>query len=281
MTEAAFTDRARSSSLLHPRKPAAVTVIKAGTGVLTRPDGSLDRAAVAHLVMRIAELKAAGHRVIYVSSGAVGSGVSAFHLKEYPKTVVMKQACAAVGQARLLQLYGSLFANFDIFPAQVLLNAGDVATEARRRAVGDMLQALLDQPDVLPVVNENDTVSVEGLKFPDNDMLAYHIADIVGAQRMVLLSTVDGLLDPATGALVESVNCVDGVFGHVRAGEKGGFSLGGMMSKLTAVKLAVENGIETHIASGRHPERLAAIVGNKKGVSTLFAPVPRPSQIKA
>jgi glutamate 5-kinase len=220
-----------------------LTVIKAGTGVLTKSaDGTLDRAALVHLVSSIAGLVDAGHRCLFVSSGAVGSGVSAFGLAEYPKDTATRQACAAVGQARLMQTYSSLFSNFDI------------------------LNRLLAEPRILPIINENDSVAVEELKFGDNDMLSVRVARLAGAKRVILLTSVDGLLDPETNMLIPEVPAIDEVFHHVRD-DKGRFSMGGMASKLAAIKFAVEAGIETHIAHGRHPERLVGIVG---GISTRF-----------
>ncbi len=247
-----------------------LTVIKAGTGVLTKADdGTLDRAALVHLVAAISALINAGHRCLFVSSGAVGSGVSALGLTEYPKDTATRQACAAVGQARLMQTYSSLFSNFDITIAQVLLTAEDLGTPIRSGYVSDTLGRLLSEPRILPIINENDSVAVEELKFGDNDMLSVRVAKLAGATRVILLTSVDGLLDPATNELIPEVNDIDNVFRHVRE-EKGRFSMGGMASKLAAVKFAVEAGIETHIAHGRHPERLADIVAGK-GISTRFA----------
>ncbi len=246
-----------------------LTLIKAGTGVLTKSaDGSLDRAALVHLVAAISALINAGHRCVFVSSGAVGSGVSALGLTEYPKDTATRQACAAVGQARLMQTYSSLFANFDITIAQVLLTAGDLGTPERAGYVSDTLNRLLSEPHILPIINENDSVAVEELKFGDNDMLSVRVAKLAGAKRVILLTSVDGLLDPETNQLVPEVTDIDNVFRHVRD-DKGRFSMGGMASKLAAVKFAVEAGIETHIAHGRHPERLAAIVAGE-GISTRF-----------
>ena len=246
-----------------------LSVIKAGTGVLTKSaDGTLDKAALVHLVSAIARLIDDGHRCLFVSSGAVGSGVSAFGLGEYPRDTATRQACAAVGQARLMQTYSSLFANFDITIAQVLLTAADLATPERARYVSDTLGRLLSEPRILPIINENDSVAVEELKFGDNDMLSVRVAKLAGAKRIVLLTSVDGLMDPDTGELVNEVEDIDKVFRHVRD-DKGRFSMGGMASKLSAVKFAVDAGIETHIAHGRHPERLAAIIAGN-GISTRF-----------
>jgi glutamate 5-kinase len=248
-----------------------ITLIKAGTGVLTKAeDGTLDNAALVHLVSAIAGLINAGHRCLFVSSGAVGSGVSAFGLGEYPKDTATRQACAAVGQARLMQTYSSLFSNFDITVAQVLLTAGDLGTFERAGYVSDTLNRLLSEPRILPIINENDSVAVEELKFGDNDMLSVRVAKLAGVKRVILLTSVDGLLDPNTNQLVPEVVDIDSVFDYVRE-DKGRFSMGGMVSKLEAVKFAVEAGIETHIAHGRHPERLSAIVSGK-GLSTRFQP---------
>jgi glutamate 5-kinase len=247
------------------------TLIKAGTGVLTKSsDGTLDRAALVHLVAAIAGLMNAGHRCLFVSSGAVGSGVSSFGLAEYPKETATRQACAAVGQARLMQTYSSLFENFDITIAQVLLTAADLATPERAGYVTDTLRRLLVEPRILPIINENDSVAVEELKFGDNDMLSVRVAKLAGVNRVILLTSVDGLLDPETRALIPEVTDIDGVFRHVRE-DKGRFSMGGMASKLAAVKFAVDAGIETHIAHGRHPERLAGIIAGN-GISTRFHP---------
>jgi len=251
--------------------PPDLTLIKAGTGVLTKSDnGALDRAALVHLVAAIAGLVDAGHRCLFVSSGAVGSGLSAFGLTEYPQETATRQACAAVGQARLMQTYSSLFSNFDITIAQVLLTAGDFGTPERAAYVSDTFSRLLVEPRILPIINENDSVAVEELKFGDNDMLAVRVAKLTEVRRIILLTSTDGLLDPETNALIPEVPDIDGVFRHVRL-EKGRFSMGGMASKLAAIKFAVDAGIETHIANGRHPERLAGILAGN-GVSTRFQP---------
>lgn len=246
-----------------------LTVIKAGTGVLTKSaDGTLDRAALVHLVAAVSELMNDGKRCLFVSSGAVGSGVSAFGLAEYPKDTATRQACAAVGQARLMQTYSSLFANFDITIAQVLLTSADLATSERSAHVSDTINRLLEEPRVLPIINENDSVAVEELKFGDNDMLSVLVAKLTKAKRVILLTSVDGLMDPVSNELITDVPAIDEVFRHVRD-DKGRFSMGGMASKLSAVKFAVNAGIETHIAHGRHPERLADIIAGK-GISTRF-----------
>ncbi|MFD2256051.1 glutamate 5-kinase [Luteolibacter algae] len=248
-----------------------LTVIKAGTGILTKvADGTIDRAALVHLVTAIAKLMKRGHRCVFVSSGAVGSGVSAMGLTEYPQDIITRQACAAVGQARLMRIYTSLFANFDISVAQILLTAGDIKGPQRAGYILNTLNRLIVEPRILPIINENDSVAIRELNFGDNDMLSVRVAKLIGANRVILLTSVDGLLDPETNEVIHEVDDIDSVFQHVRS-DKGKFSMGGMASKLKAVKFAVEEGIEVHIANGREPHRLSEIVAGK-GLSTRFKP---------
>lgn len=247
-----------------------LTVIKAGTGVLTRlSDGTLDGAALVRLVTALAGLVESGHRCLLVSSGAVGAGVSAFGLEKYPSELVERQACAAVGQARLMHTYESLFRNFDLSVAQVLLVGEDLREDGRRSHVKGTLERLLAEPGIVPIINENDSVAVEELRVGDNDMLSARVARLVDAERLVLLTSVDGLLHPETRELVTEVAKVEEVLGYAKD-EQGRFSIGGMVSKLKAVQFSVESGIETHIAHGRYPERLPRILAGESGLSTRF-----------
>jgi glutamate 5-kinase len=246
-----------------------LTLIKAGTGVLTQTaDGTIDRAALVHLVSSISGLMNEGHRCLFVSSGAVGSGVSAMGLTEYPQDIATRQACAAVGQARLMGSYTSLFGNFDYSVAQILLTASDIDTPLRAGYITNTLTRLLQEPRIIPIINENDTVAIRELSFGDNDMLSVLVAKLIGAKRVILLTSVDGLLDPATNQIIPEVENVDDVLDFVRS-DRGKFSMGGMASKLEAVKFATEAGIEVHIANGRSPERLSDIIAGK-GISTRF-----------
>jgi len=248
-----------------------LTVIKAGTGVLTRSaDGTIDRAALVHLVSAIAGLVDAGHRCLFVSSGAVGSGVAALGLDQYPDDTPTRQACAAVGQARLMESYSGLFAHFDIHIAQVLLTTSDLSTPERATLVHNTLERLFAEPRIVPIINENDTVAVEELKFGDNDMLAVRVAQLVDAKRIIFLTSVDGLLDPETNEVIPSATDTASVICHTRL-DKGKFSMGGMPSKLKAVQHALDARIEVCIAHGRHPERLGKIIAGN-GICTRFTP---------
>lgn len=248
----------------------SLTVIKAGTGVLTRvSDGTLDGGALVRLVTAISGLIENGHRCLLVSSGAVGAGVSAFGLDGYPSDLATRQACAAVGQARLMHTYENLFRNFDLSVAQVLLSGDDLNGTERAVNVKNVLGRLLSEPKIVPIINENDSVAVEELRVGDNDMLSASVAQLIGADRLILLTSVDGLLNPETDELIPEVPELDGIESMVK-NEKGRFSIGGMASKLSAVRKAVDSGIEVHIAHGRKPERLAAILEGEAGISTRF-----------
>ena len=243
-------------------------VVKVGTGVLTRQDGTLDSASLARLVNALADLPDQGKRVVLVSSGAVGAGISALGLKEYPDDVSARQAAAAVGQTRLMHAYENLFRSFDLSVAQLLLTAADLENDDRRSRVSALLGRLVDEQGIVPVINQNDSVAVEELSVGDNDMLSARVAGLVSARMLILLTTVDGLYPPDSEKIVEEVASVGEVMSYAKE-EKGRFAIGGMESKLRAVKFAVEQGVETVIANGRRPERLAQILEGG-GLGTRF-----------
>ena len=250
-------------------------VIKIGTGVLTRPRSvALHHAMIARITQSIADLNEAGHRTIVVTSGAVGAGLMTFGLSERPSDVGMLQACAAAGQARLMHIYESHFSHFGLKVAQLLLTSDDLTDEKRRANVRTTVDCLLGFPGVIPIVNENDSVAVYELKVGDNDLLSSDVATLIGADLLILLTSVPGLRRPGVedpDDIVERVENVDDVL-HFAGDEKGSLSVGGMKTKLTAVKKAVAAGIETIIASGNDPEQLPALVaGGGKG--TRFPPM--------
>jgi len=248
----------------------SLTIVKVGTGVLTREeDGLLDQPALERLVAALAELMDRGERIVLVSSGAVGAGVSALGLKKYPEDIATKQACAAIGQARLIRVYESLFTHFGKNVAQILLTAYDLETDRRRMRVTATVERLLENPDIIPVVNENDSVATSELRVGDNDVLSANVASLLKARRLILLTSVDGLLHPETQQLITHVDHVADVLNYAGS-SKNKFSMGGMASKLGAVQLAIDNGIETIIAHGEHPERLINIVSGD-GICTRFS----------
>ena len=241
-------------------------VVKVGTHAIATKSGRPDYVALRRLVKQLCEVRGAGHEVIFVSSGAVAAGVEALGLSARPKAVNEIQMCAAVGQARFIYEYEKLFAEHDVKIGQILLTHYDF--EDRRRAL-NVKNALgrLVKAGIVPIVNENDVVADEELKgqsFGDNDWLSFLIAKLVKADTLVLLTTVDGLLD-ANGRRIPQVSTVRNVFKLIRPGEKGRLSKGGMDSKLKAVKAAVRNGIDVYVANGRKQSLTPLLAGRSMG----------------
>lgn len=233
-----------------------IIVIKVGTGVLTRENGTLNGASLVRLVTGVAALKMAGRACLMVSSGAVGAGVGALGLEGYPEDVETRQAAAAVGQAKLMNRYQTLFEQFDLEVAQLLLTAADL--EQNRSRVSATIRRLLAEDHIIPIINENDSVSVEELRLGDNDLLSARVSELVEAKQLILLTTVDGLLDE-NGELIEKVENLAEVMGLVHD-VRGKFSIGGMASKLRAVEYATQRGVSVTIANGRTPEQLLELV---------------------
>lgn len=245
-------------------KDARRVVVKVGTHAIAKRTGRPDYRALQRIVGQLCELRKAGVEVVFVSSGAVAAGVEALGLKARPAEVSDVQMCAAVGQARFIFEYERLFAAQGVQIGQVLLTHADI--EDRRRAA-NVRRALdhLVKAGIVPVINENDVVAdeeIKGLAFGDNDRLSALIAKLVRADALVLLTTVDGLLDE-NGRRVPEIGRIREALKLVRAGQKGALSKGGMDSKLMAVRTAVEAGINTVIANGTKPHVLEAIFSGR------------------
>ena len=244
-------------------------VVKVGTHAIATKTGRPDYPALRRLVSQLCALRKGGDEVVFVSSGAVAAGGESLGLKARPKDVNDVQMCAAVGQARFIAEYEKLFEAYGVKIGQVLLTHHDFDDRRRAQNVRKSLDHLV-KAGIVPVVNENDVVADEELKgqtFGDNDWLSFLIAKLVKADVLILLTTVDGLLD-AKGARIPEVANVRKAMKLVRAGEKGLLSKGGMDSKLKAVKAAVANGIDTYIANGRKPVLVSLLSG--KSIGTFF-----------
>jgi len=243
-------------------------VVKFGTGILTTDAHGLqlDRRQFDRLTAEIAEVIAVGHSVVVISSAAVAAGVAALGLVKRPASLPAKQACAAVGQSRLMRSYEEAFATHGITAAQLLLTHGDIDSRQRRANAENTLRELLAFPNVVPVINENDSIAVEELRFGDNDRLGAEVADLCRANRYLILTQSDGL--QANGQRLSMVADVADVRRHV-TGEKGEHSTGGMGSKLDAVSFATAAGIETWILDGRRPGQISAALANAD-VGTRF-----------
>jgi glutamate 5-kinase len=245
-------------------------VLKFGSGILATPRGTnLDQRQFTRLTREIATLVESGHHVLVVSSGAVAAGLGAMGLAKRPDDLPTRQACAAVGQGRLMATYTEHFQKHQLNVAQLLLTHGDLDSRIAYANIRTTLERLLVCRTV-PIINENDTVAVEELKFGDNDRLSAEVAILAEADLLVMLTSVDGLLD-AKGRAIARVDDIEKVAKFVRE-DKGRLSVGGMTSKLLAVKAAVAAGIPTVIASGRKAGQIVrAAEGRPAG--TYFPPL--------
>ena len=247
-------------------------VLKFGTGILATEGGcSLDEGQFRSLARQIAGLVAEGYPCIVVSSGAVAAGVDALSLPKRPSDLAGKQACAALGQPALMNAYARHLKRHDLRPAQLLLTHDDIFDAPRRRNAKTTLAKLLSFPGVIPIINENDSVAVEELRFGDNDRLSAEVAVLVSARMLVLLTSADGLLAGAglsKPVRIPVVTDIRDAFRHVTP-EKGEHSTGGMQAKLAAVETAVQAGVETVIAHGRRKESIADAVAGRD-VGTRF-----------
>ncbi len=249
-------------------------VIKIGSAVLTGPRG-LDRVMVHRLSDQIAELKARDLQVLVVSSGAVASGVRKIGLSERPHAIPQKQATAAVGQSILMQAWEEAFDKYEQLVAQVLLTGEDLAHRHRYLNARNTLETLLDWR-IIPIINENDTVAVEEIKFGDNDQLSIMIATLVGADLVVCLTDTEGLYDcdprgNSNACLINVVNRVDSKIMACATPQPGAVGTGGMMSKLLAARKAISAGIPMIIAPGRERDVLLRIFEGET-LGTLFLP---------
>jgi glutamate 5-kinase len=261
-------------------------VIKIGTSSLTQgATGQLALSTIASLVETLSQLRQQGHQVILVSSGAVGVGCARLGLSDRPRTLSMKQAVAAVGQGRLMRIYDDMFTTLGQPIAQVLLTRTDLVQRSRYVNSYRTFRQLL-QLGVIPVVNENDTVAVEELKFGDNDTLSAQVASLVGADWLFLLTDVDQLYsaDPRSHPDAQPIYVVDNVEQlealQVKVGDRGSqWGTGGMMTKIEAARIATTAGVRTVITEGRRPENLPKILSGE-ALGTQFTPHTPPSNAR-
>lgn len=255
-------------------KPPRRIVVKLGTGVLTSGVGKLDEERIAGVAAQIARLRALGTQVIIVSSGAIGLGLGALKLARRPKETPKKQACAAVGQSLLMQTWQRAFAPHGITVAQVLLTHEDIRSRDRYLGVKACLEQILDYGAV-PVINENDTVSsaeIQEIRFGDNDTLSALVASLAQAQHLLILSTAPGLIDmKGTGQIVPVVEKITPEIEAMAGGTTSETAVGGMVTKISAAKLATRSGCGVFIASGAEPDIVPRLLAGN-GPGTFFVP---------
>lgn len=250
-------------------------VVKVGTSTLTHRTGRLNIRRVENLVKTLADLQNAGHEIVLVSSGAIALGMGKLGMTKRPSDTPGKQACAAVGQCELMYMYDKFFAEYSIVVAQVLLTKY-VLLEDRRQHVVNSMERLLSQ-DVIPIVNENDTVAIDELELEvgENDSLAANVATIANADLLVIMSDIDGLYDkdphvhenanliPEVGEITDDIRSLAGGAGSA-------LGTGGMATKIKAVEIAHAADIDVVLMNGKNPHKLYDLFEDKP-VGTLFA----------
>jgi len=257
-------------------------VVKIGTSTLTYSNGQLNLQRIERLVRELADLHNRGMEVLLVSSGAIGVGATRMGYKKIPRTMPEKQALAAIGQGALVQLYEKLFSEYNKTVAQVLLTRGDLDERLRYLNATNALLAILEL-GVIPIINENDTVVVEEIKFGDNDTLSALVASIVDADLLIILSDVDGLYDsdPRVNKDARFQTEVDEITPMMEENSKNrgsSFSSGGMLTKLKAARICMAAGIPMIIANGDNDNVIRCIMDGKE-IGTLF--IPREEKLQA
>lgn len=235
-------------------------VIKVGTSTLAHSTGRLNIRRVEELVKVMSDLKNSGHEVILVSSGAIGMGAGKLSLKGKPSDIPTKQAAAAVGQCELMYTYDKLFSEYNHTVAQILLTGSDFKHEDRHQNFTNTMMRLLEL-DVLPIINENDTVATDEISVGDNDTLSALVAESIDADFLVLMSDIDGLYtadphkNPDARLIPEIKELTDEVMA-LGGGAGSTLGTGGMKTKLHAAKICTENGTDMIITNGQNPHIL-------------------------
>ncbi len=248
-------------------------VIKVGTSTLTYDTGKINIRRIEHLSQIICDLTNSGYEVVLVSSGAVGVGVSKLGLHQRPDTVRGKQAASAVGQSELMSMYGKFFAEFGCQVAQILITKNVLEDEERRTNAINAFKTLIDW-HVIPIVNENDVISTAEIEFGDNDTLSAVVAELIGADLLIILSDIDGLYDkdPAKykdAKLISHVTCITDEMMQNAGGAGTNRGTGGMVTKLIAAKHVMKENIDMVITNGNNIDAIYDILEGKS-VGTRF-----------
>ncbi|MDI6792947.1 MAG: glutamate 5-kinase [bacterium] len=266
------------SAIRNPKSAMRRIVVKVGTSILTSDSGELTTQYISKLVESLSNLRRSGLEIILVSSGAVGAGMKRLGLTYRPKSIPLKQAAAAVGQSRLMQVYEHLFGRTKQKVAQILLTHHDLADRRSYINTYNTLLTLLEYR-IIPIINENDPVAVEEIKFGDNDTLAALVANLIEADALLLLTNTDGFYssDPKTGQgeLIHQVDEITDELLDLAGGTRAATSTGGMITKLQAARIAVKAGIRVIIANGKK-ENIIEEIMNGIEVGTVFLPLDNP-----
>lgn len=250
-------------------------VIKIGSQVLTDADGALDMAVISHISDDIAQLHEKGFQVVVVSSGAIAAGRSELGLAVKPRTIPQKQAAAAIGQTRLIRAYQEALAPHDLKVAQLLLTSEDLSNRKRFLNARATIDTLLGF-GIIPVINENDTVVVDEIKFGDNDNLSALVTNVAEAHLLIILTDIDGFFssDPRKdpeAKLIPLVKSITREIERAAGGTGSGVGTGGMATKVAAAKKAGRNGVPTVIVPGKKPGIIASVMKAEE-TGTFFLP---------
>ena len=243
-------------------------VVKLGTGILTKVIGILDILRIRAICQVVSGLKKKGKQVVLVSSGAIGLGMGKLQITSRPKNLSSLQKCAAVGQSLLMETWQTGLGVHHIVAAQVLLTREDIQGEQRGSSLCGLMEELLSD-GIVPVVNENDSISAEEIKFGDNDLLAALLSERISANILFILSTVSGLLDLKTNTMISKVLKITPEIEALACGSPHTTSVGGMLSKINAAKIVKSADIPLFIGSGENPEILLDFF-NGKARGTYF-----------
>lgn len=247
-------------------------VVKVGTSTLTHKTGKTNIARISDLVNVLADLHNMGHEIILVSSGAIAIGTSRLGLKRKPDTIMGKQAAAAVGQGELMFLYDKFFGEYDVVVSQLLFTYDALENPDNKEHLTNTFNQLLEYGSI-PVVNENDSVSIEELLNGDNDCLSATVAELIGADMLILLTDTDGLYDgnPSENPKARLIDIVEEITEEIEAfaGGAGKRGTGGFMTKVKAAKIATSAGIPVVVMNGADPKKIYDVL-NGENVGTKF-----------
>lgn len=251
-------------------------VVKVGTSTLTYENGQVNLRRLEMLCKVLSDLHNSGKQIILVSSGAIGVGVGKLKMSKRPTETRFKQALAAVGQCELMFLYDKFFGEYNNYVAQLLLTKDVVVNDHSRQNVMNTFETLLEM-GIIPIVNENDTVAIDelvGQNFGDNDNLSAIVADLVGADLLVILTDIDGLYDsdPSKNPDAKKIDVVEHIDDHIRemaGGSGSNRGTGGMATKITAAAAATSAGIHCCVMSGANPEDIYKLIEGER-IGTLF-----------
>ena len=249
-------------------------VIKVGSSTLTHPNGLLNFNRIESIVRQLSDIRNSGKEVILVSSGAVAAGIGKLGLRSKPETIPEKQAVAAIGQGILVHMYEKLFSEYGQIAAQILLTKEDFIEEERLNHLRNAFFSLLSY-GAIPIINENDVVAIDELKFGGNDTLSAMVAKALDADLLILLSDIDGLYDKdptinPNATLINWVDKIDSTIESFAGDTKTGLGTGGMITKISAAKLTSSSGISMIIANGSYPSIINSLLEGKE-IGTWFS----------